>query len=341
MHRRSVPMAGATDGNKSQASSGTRRRPRRTVRKRKPTNKFWKQDLLVLLIQVISYLICVSCSVLLVTKWVFGYNLLNKNSFYDESARRREHDAKLLKDYDSNEERIADQFKLLEPSNIYSVPDSMAHVGDKSDQYAKLRKEFDTKDLPQVEQKLIFETMVMEHTNSDQVSYDIYDCPETPPDGYPFDWTLVDILKAWPPDDTTPRPKIFQGLCVFDYTKDLQKAYNYRKHEVPFVVANDPQVQQAVKRWNYPGYMEKMLGQVKHRAEYSENNHFLYWNNPNPKHKKNKKRAVVNNNPNKPRDNTPNDWKAPTKNLRITYEEWLEHANITDDTQLGPDMPHW
>ena len=112
-------------------------------------------------------------------------------------------------------------------------------------------------------------------------------------------------------------------------------------HEVPFVVVNDPQVQQAGKRWNYPGYMEQMLGQVKHRAEYSENNHFLYWNNPNPKNKKKKKKTPVNNNPNKPIDQTPKDWKAPTKNLRITYKEWLEHANITDDTQLGPDMPHW
>ena len=332
MHRRSVPLAGAkeVEAEMDRKSRGDTRKTRRTARKRKASKKYWKQDLLVLLIQLLSYLILVSCTVLLVAKWIFGYNMLSPSTNSKDPVEYKP------MDYDSNEERIAKEFHVLKPSTVYQIPDAMPHIGDKTDAYAQLRKEFDAKDLPDVKQKLTFDPMVMEHVNSDQVPYDIFDCPETPPDGYPFDWTLLDVLKEWPPDDPTPRTKLFQGVCVFDYAKDLQKAYNYREMEVPFIVKNDPEVQTAVKRWNYPGYMERMLRDVKHRAEYSENNHFLYWNQPGKK-----KRKINNNNPNQQPNRTPEDWKAPTKNLRITYSDWLEHANVTDDSQLGPDMPHW
>lgn len=37
----------------------------------------------------------------------------------------------------------------------------------------------------------------------------------------------------------------------------------------------------------------------------------------------------------------PEGWKQPTQNLRMPYLEWLAHANQTDDSQLGPDKPHW
>jgi hypothetical protein len=80
------------------------------------------------------------------------------------------------------------------------------------------------------------------HATSDHQSYDIHNCPDTPPHGYPFASTLLDILADWPPDDPTPHPLVYQGLRVFDYTKDYQKALTYRAAEVPFVVRNDPQV---------------------------------------------------------------------------------------------------
>lgn len=34
------------------------------------------------------------------------------------------------------------------------------------------------------------------------------------------------------------------------------------------------------------------------------------------------------------------NWKPPTEELRMTYLDWLSHANVTDD-KLGPDNPHW
>eukprot|EP00980_Cylindrotheca_fusiformis_P017730 scaffold5570_cov78-Cylindrotheca_fusiformis.AAC.1 len=292
-----------------------------------------KTELIILLIQLLAYLILLSCGVTLFAKWVFGYNLLHQlrpsslhRSFPPHGMYLNNDDGHKYKD---NDERIRMEFPFLQASKIYEIPDAMPHIGDKSDEYAKLRKHVDSLTLPDVSQRFSFDPMVMQHTNSDQVSYDIYDCPDTPPEGYPFDWTLLDVLKAWPPDDPTPRPKLFQGLCIFDYTKDYDKALAYRDEELPFVVVNDPQVQEAVKRWNAPGYMESMLKGVKHRTEYSKNNHFLYWNAPNPRH--NKKQQHPNGLP---------DWKPPTEMMRMPYLEWLEHANVTED-ELGPDKPHW
>jgi hypothetical protein len=144
----------------------------------------------------------------------------------------------------------------------------------------------------------------------------------------------MEILKAWPPDDPTPRPQVYQGLCVFDYQKDLQKAYTYRDAELPFVMRNDPQVQKTVKRWNSPNYLQRLLGRVRHRAEYSESNHFLYWNPP-PRQmgqRQRKQRGL---------QEMLSEWKPPTEMLRMTYEDWLTKANITDESKLGPDMPHW
>lgn len=40
------------------------------------------------------------------------------------------------------------------------------------------------------------------------------------------------------------------------------------------------------------------------------------------------------------KDKALQNWQPPTENLRMTYLEWLKHANVTDD-KLGPDNPHW
>ena len=76
------------------------------------------------------------------------------------------------------------------------------------------------------------------------------------------------------------------------------------------------------ERWNQPGYMDDLLGKVKHRTEFSPNNHFMYWNRPDPKH-------------------VATNWTAPTKMLRMPYQEWLSHANVTDESQLTSHMDHW
>jgi hypothetical protein len=336
MHRRVVPSGKSPIEAATNVSRPLSRR--RKMNRRQMLFYQNKREVIILLIQLLSYLILIVCGVTLFSKWVFGYNLLNGEQ--DSSSPRMHHhhgmwmhDDQVHEPYKSNEERIAHEFPPLFPSKVYQIPDAMPHIGDKTDEYAILRREVDGKVLPEVPQQFSFDPMVMQHTNSDQVSYDIYDCPDTPPTGYPFDWTLLDVLKSWPPDDPTPRPKIFQGLCVFDYNKDYDKAMTYRVAELPFVVINDPQVQQAVKRWNAPEYMASMLGGVQHRTEYSENNHFLYWNAPRTKKKKGVLRPP-------PQKDELKDWKEPTQMLRMPYLEWLHHANVTDE-ELGPDKPHW
>ena len=178
--------------------------------------------------------------------------------------------------------------------------------------------------------------------------YDIYNCPEKPVDGYPYAWPIMSLLDNWSPDDTTVPDSIFQGLCVFDFQKDYHKAMTYRNAEVPFVVQNDPEVARSVERWNYPGYMDDLMKGVKHRTEFSKNNHFMY--HLPPKNKRGRKnRGIM-------FDKVPDNYVPPTEMLRMPYAEWLEHANVTaltgdrsrnkddqvdQDDITGPDKDHW
>ncbi|CAJ1935073.1 unnamed protein product [Cylindrotheca closterium] len=339
MHRRTAIPSGSapSSGGVSSSSSLPGKPTRRRRRNQQSLFRRHQQETVMLLIQTLSILILMSCGFVLALKVLFGYNIMASRIPSYGSSSSEQHLGQRV--FASNEERIAHDFVPLVPSRVYAIPESMPHIGDKSDDYATLRKEFDSLPLPEIPQRFNFDTMVMEHSNSDQVGYDIYDCPATPPPGYPFDWNMLQILESWPPDDPAPRAKIFQGLCVFDFTKDHDKAMNYRTAEVPFVVVNDPEVKAAVKRWNAPNYMERMLGGVKHRTEYSENNHFMYWQPPRKIMKKNKqgKRHFQFA---KGQDPIPKDWQEPTKMMRMAYLQWLEHANVTD-LELGPDKPHW
>ena len=308
---------------------------------------FADEDLVISLIQVTSALILVGCGITLTAHW-FG-----------DTMRLATH--------------IPGQpYPLvpLRPSRYYTIPNTMNHIGDKSDSYALLRKDIDAKmstlshsEIFTKEKYHLFDFQPMPMIEAEpndpqpleQVPYDIYNCPDEPPIGYPFAWTLKSVLNHWGPDDTNPPPsgKIHQGLCVFDYQKDYDKAIRYRKQELPFVIQNDPQVHNAVYRWNQPNYLNQMLGpSVKHRAEYSESNHFLYWQPPPKKRpgaeKAAAQRAAEGLPPKKkkpwqsPAIEQPKDWKEPTEMMRMTYSDWLSHANVTDDgTIFGPDQPHW
>ncbi|KAG7354237.1 cupin-like domain containing protein [Nitzschia inconspicua] len=247
----------------------------------------------------------------------------------------------------------------LKPSSVYDIPDTLSFVGDKSDHYATLRKEYDAKmdELPNIQKKYTFAPMAMTNTDDHPLDhdlpepYDIYNCPEYPPKNYPYDWNLLQVLKHWEPDDPTipSDMRLFQGLCVFDYQKDYDKAVNYRRQELPFVVVNDPQVQQTVKRWNAPGYMEQLLGNVRHRAEYSESNHFLYWNKPagQLRHPRQHNVRKIQQRPDlnpliAPEAQNLKNWKEPTQMLRMTYLDWLARANLTETgAVVGPNDPHW
>lgn len=249
----------------------------------------------------------------------------------------------------------------------YHAPEAHVVVGDRSDRYAILRQTTDralpdnaerslefvknlrsysyqARSMKVIEQPVVVEqleqqpekehaadTNVSKHSNA-SASYNVLDCPDTPPPGYPFSWNTLEILDHWPVDDTTPRPTIHQGLCVFDFRTDYEKAMTYRMAEVPFVVENDPSVAKTTERWNTPGYMEQLLGDAEHRTEYSENNFFMY---ATPVSKK-KHRGRMRSNSRK----VPEGWKEPTAMRYMSYKSWLAVANVTND-ELGPDKPHY
>lgn len=235
-------------------------------------------------------------------------------------------------DYDDDETPKTYPYGMtvLDWNPIYRVKEALPIVGDRSDEYALLRQKIDAilRDDPQRSFEAVemlkeneYSSFLDDVHHGDEFYYDINNCPENPPRGYPFAWNLMKILEHWPADDTTPRPQIHQGLCVFDFTKDYDKALRYRRRELPFIVVNDPAVAKTVERWSVPGYIETLLGPGDHIAEYSENNHFMYWRTGG------KKPPVKN-------------WVAPTEKIHISYRDWFDHANVTDD-KLGPDNPHW
>ena len=241
---------------------------------------------------------------------------------------------------------------VLPYNKIYRIPESHPQVGDRSDAYARLRQEYDAL-LPldparslQAVQRLREGTSgrpgtnytakpMVSSTQYHQEAYDIHHCPDTPPRGYPFAWSLAqEVLPNWPPRDTSSHPgerSIYQGLCVFSYPGDLAKAQTYKDLELPFVVQDDPYVARTVERWNMPGYMDRMLSgssssssssskpQV-HRTEYSPNNHFLY--------KVPGSRAA------------PSTTPATDELQWLTFRDWLAKANVTDDLS-DPNHEHW
>jgi hypothetical protein len=150
--------------------------------------------------------------------------------------------------------------------------------------------------------------------------YDVYKCPPTPPVNYPYQWLLVDLLTDWNPDRTNVPDQIYQGLCVFDWSTDKAKVLAYRTAEKPFVVQGHPEVLRATERWNHPGYLSSLIGNNPKRNEYSRNNHFMFW------------RAL---------GSVPAGWTPPTKNVPLTYDEWLARAKVVQDHPDHATQEHW
>jgi hypothetical protein len=157
------------------------------------------------------------------------------------------------------------------------------------------------------------------------MTYNIYRCPPTPPDGYPFAWSILDVLSHWNPDDTNIPKSIYQGLCVFDWTDPKQQAIadTYRKAELPFVVNSHPEIWKTAERWSHTEYLSKMLGKNMYRNEFSHDNHMMYW---------------------KLRGNqrVPDNWKPPTDNVELSFEEWYKKAEQLEEmSSTTNSVDHW
>lgn len=354
------------------------------------------------------------------------------NDFGDQSEAEHENDS-------TNGHQ--DDRASLPPSSIYTIPNSMPHIGDKSEEYARLRQDWDERyppDSPERSLRVVQEllnngddlssiyhrlqapplpsipstqtttrnddkaTLDDDDDNQKNWDYDIYNCPDDPPPGYPREYKTMDILKHWPPtqslpvgtyhpdktknkhakegdeeiyngsagkdeDADTPPVMAHLGLCVFDFSRDYQKAMRYRSEEVPFVVRNDPSVAATVERWNDETYRRKLFGSmfhsnnnntkddvsvdsstrlVYHRAERSITNQILF------RHARKKKPPKFNSYPNQSKkdnrqgqDQVPNEKESPpmpppTKLVSMTYDQWHELAmekegNSIVDSETG------
>ena len=221
----------------------------------------------------------------------------------------------------------SDQEEITVSSPRYTIPNSMAHIGDKSEEYARLRQDWDERFPPNsperslraVEELLaggnglssIYSRLQPPPMKNDgnaamsdnRENYDIYNCPDDPPLGYPREYKTLDILKHWPPMQSRPVGSNFPylsnntankhvqegvgpdsdgdtapvtahlGLCVFDYSHDYEKAMRYRSQEMPFVVRNDPRVAETVERWNDENYRRELFGNLSHSNRSLTGNH--------------------------------------------------------------------
>lgn len=161
-------------------------------------------------------------------------------------------------------------------------------------------------------------------SNPPSTPYDVYHCPEYPPDGYPTSWSLAEtVLSNWHVDDTTVPTTIYQGLCVFDWEVDRERAETYRRAEVPFVVINHPEVLRTTERWNHPSYLATMIGSKPQRTDHSKSSRFMFW-----KYSQGVK--------------IPDQWEPPTDEVKLTYKEWLERAEELQRDQGDPTrLEHW
>ncbi len=144
--------------------------------------------------------------------------------------------------------------------------------------------------------------------------------PLTPNSNYPHEFSAIDILKNWNPDNTEIPARHYDTLCHFDYQdkEQYKLAIQYRDAEVPFVVYNVPEIDAVVKKWGDLDYLQKRLGNRKYRTEKSENNHFMYWNS-------NRKTA---------RSEKETHWKEPTEIISNTFENFIEIAIKGQNTSL-------
>ena len=323
----------------------------------------------------------------IVLRWQDGYvepYRHHKRPYHRQDQNHHNHHPHQGEHGDGNDVKDK-ELESLDFNPIYDIPDAFDTLGDRSSEYAQLRLKYDTHILPKDYQRSLDFVQSMtkplppsflstgplqppvHHSDqveppmhhSDQVEkdydtdyyedYDINNCPDQPPRNYPREWELVnDLLQNWPAADTNvPSTGVYQGLCVFDYFKEYDKALRYRAAELPFVVVNDPRLARTSERWHQPGYVEQMVGpNVKHRAEYNKNSHFMY-QLPNlgvqrrlgATASRRRREELANMRDLKGRKAELQNKESVAKPLRMTFGEWLKHANATSDVSSTDE--HW
>ena len=404
-HSTAIPN-GVTNSN----GNTTSREQRRTERRAAKLNREKKRRVKRRNRHDPAALACLSFSLLIVLG-ILVHKLIHRNddpiTAFGDKLQKQSHPSN-----PSKANRIMKKLRGIH----YLIPESMKHIGCKATWYTELRQQYDTlypkddqRSLSWVDAQRTKLGVYTQHPSA-QTPYDIHNCPDYPPEGYPLQFPVLDVLKNWPPDDPSIHNQIYQGICVFDYRTELEKANRYREKEVPFVVRNDPAAARTAERWNDEEYVKKLLmgeEDTMRRTEYSPNNHFMYWVDKRSKEVKKRKikeirekrqrgeevhdgfgrgdqeemaeemkdiehvkklkvelevakelaeqdpeneeaseeverlQRAIHEAKDKVAKDSEENWQPPTENLRMTYLDWLQKANITNDDQLGPDNPHW
>ena len=79
-----------------------------------------------------------------------------------------------------------------------------------------------------------------------------------------------------------------------------------------------------------------LLGNARQGTEFSNSGTFTYWTQNGVNH-----HLYPMDNSNNSSNNDSKKWKAPVELIEMTFNEWIEKANITGEKLLQPDSPHY
>eukprot|EP01038_Epipyxis_sp_PR26KG_P009983 gene9983-13433_t len=140
---------------------------------------------------------------------------------------------------------------------------------------------------------------------------------------------LGDLLSSWNPDDTSKNkwnlsmahPQYFKGLQRFNYLvkSDRISALDYRNAEIPFVIYNVPELNDAAKNGPFKS-TKSILHHISNEPrliEKSKNNHFMYYKN------KNIGNALI---------KYP-DWKPPQTDVLMSMTEYIQEIKKKENVR--------
>jgi hypothetical protein len=135
---------------------------------------------------------------------------------------------------------------------------------------------------------------------------------------------LGEMLQDWPPRQTgkeywsksKAHPKNGKSLARLDYMNptERQLAFQYRDKEIPYILYNLPDLDQAATNtFTIPSLLEH-FGTEPRMVERSKDNEFIYYTAKSPK-------SLERRYP---------DWKPPQEDIRLTFDQYLQEIETAE-----------
>lgn len=106
-------------------------------------------------------------------------------------------------------------------------------------------------------------------------------------------------MNSWKPEINSIPSYHFGSICKFDYNSQSEIAQKYYEKDLPFIIYNHPDVNQAILNWKNFNYLNSLFGKnTLYFSEFSKNDQQYYNNKNNPS----------------------------SKVQYLTFEEWIEFA---------------